>query len=502
MPSTPIRNCRLVVVALAAAFCAASCSQTETTEVEPATYYSQEAISSARQLLTEGYTLLREDSLDAALAKFRQIGTYLDSGVQEYHIASAYGWTGHVEEAFANLNSLVDRGYDKPANLRNDSDFESLRSDSRFDGLVARAENNYAFGTAQLIKGIPVYDPPPITFATEEELDRWTEEQMERLRSQRSIWTNSTLLRETVDLLAKKLAALNALKSGDPEYDAGLERVRAIAHTKAPWDKSWGAVSALLVHEAERYLGNHPSEEGAWEANYRAGFALSLKYGKDSPKRTEAYRTAAGFFGKVGEGSVFYAASQGMILANDLRTPGADETKAGTDMKTLIERFPDDDYLYLVIAYETEGGAAKYHWPVSLTAADLEGRDVLLSQYRGKAVLIDFWATWCSSCRAEIPNLVDIYDRYHDQGLEVLSISFDTQDRISTEDYRRWVDSAGMIWRHCYDGNAWDSPAAKRFFVGSIPAPFLIGPDGSLAAMGDDLRGDNLEVTVRNTLGI
>jgi thiol-disulfide isomerase/thioredoxin len=492
----------LILVAVAAVSFVISCSKTETAKVAPPTYYSDEAITTARQLINEGYTLLGQDSLQEALAKFGQLGAYVDSGTQEYHTACAYGRTGDIEKAITNLQSMVARGFDKPDDLKNDSDYENLRGDARFDELVAKAEVNYAAGTASLANGMPVYDTPPVTFATQEEFDDWSDGEQNRLRNQASFWTSSNYLITAVDLTARQLAALKVLKATDPEYDAGLERIRAAARLKSSYEKGWGAVSDLVSHEVAQYLKTNPTEEAAAEANYRAGFAASLKFADDDAKRTGAYQNAAKLFAQVGQESKYYAASQGMMLINSLHQPGTDGTALGVDLKALIEKYPTDENLYRVIATQTDNSAAKYLWPLALTGTDLTGKEITLADYNGKTLLIDFWATWCPPCRAELPNLVDVYNRYHGQGFEIVSISLDYSDRITTDEYKQWIDSAGMTWRHTYDGSAWSTPMVKKFFVGSIPAPFLVGPDGSLAAMGEDLRGDKLEETVKASLGI
>jgi len=133
---------------------------------------------------------------------------------------------------------------------------------------------------------------------------------------------------------------------------------------------------------------------------------------------------------------------------------------------------------------------------------DLEEKTITLDEYKGKALLIDFWATWCPPCRAELPNMVKVYNEYHSRGLEIVSISLDYTDRITPEAYRDWIDSAGMNWRHSYSGDAWSTESVKRYYVGSIPAPFLVGPDGSLVAWGEDLRGEDLAGSVEKALGI
>lgn len=133
-------------------------------------------------------------------------------------------------------------------------------------------------------------------------------------------------------------------------------------------------------------------------------------------------------------------------------------------------------------------------------AGDFDGALAKLADYRGKVLLIDFWATWCPPCRAELPGLIETYKKLHPRGFEVLSISLDRPDDTTVDDYRAWIGEHEMTWRHVYDGDAWDSPLVKRFFVGSIPSPFLVGADGSLVAWGEDCRGENLAPTVEKAL--
>ena len=140
------------------------------------------------------------------------------------------------------------------------------------------------------------------------------------------------------------------------------------------------------------------------------------------------------------------------------------------------------------------------HWPIPLDAVDLDGKPVSLDDYRGKLLLIDFWATWCSPCLQELPGLRDAYAKYHDRGLEILSVSLDYSRSTPTEKYRAWTVANGMNWRHVYDQKDWKGPLPKGFFIYSIPAPFLIGRDGRPVAAGDELRGDRLAKAIEKAL--
>jgi thiol-disulfide isomerase/thioredoxin len=125
---------------------------------------------------------------------------------------------------------------------------------------------------------------------------------------------------------------------------------------------------------------------------------------------------------------------------------------------------------------------------------DIAGKPLSLANYKGKVVLIDFWATWCGPCRAELPNVVAAYQKYHGQGFEIIGISLD-QDRQKLVDYTKQMK---MTWPQFFDGQGWGNKLAAKYGIDSIPATFLI--DGNGKIIGRDLRGSALEAAVAKAL--
>lgn len=134
--------------------------------------------------------------------------------------------------------------------------------------------------------------------------------------------------------------------------------------------------------------------------------------------------------------------------------------------------------------------------PFKLVGVDLEGKEVSYADYKGKVLLVDFWATWCEPCIAELPNVQAAYGKYHEQGFEVLGISLDRD--TDRDKLVRFILEKNLPWKQIYDGNFWDAANAKNYGVRAIPFTLLIGRDGKIAAVG--ARGEKLASAIEAAL--
>ncbi|WP_339837382.1 TlpA disulfide reductase family protein [uncultured Maribacter sp.] len=123
-----------------------------------------------------------------------------------------------------------------------------------------------------------------------------------------------------------------------------------------------------------------------------------------------------------------------------------------------------------------------------------DGKEIALKDVMGKVTLIDFWAGWCRPCRAENPNIVAVYNKYHDKGLNVLGVSLDRTE----EAWKKAIAEDGLEWDHISNIAYFDDKIAKLYNVDAIPAAFLLDENGVIVAK--NLRGPALEAKVAELL--
>jgi len=255
----------------------------------------------------------------------------------------------------------------------------------------------------------------------------------------------------------------NANITGSKTYDEYKEYAKAVG--PMPWDID--KISNAEIAAAPELVNDTAFTNQVARHHYKmvADFqSKNRQFAKDHPN---SYFAPVALFGTA-------ANEKTVAIAEPIFKAMSPEIKA-TDAGKAIQDFVDAHYRLKL------GGPAP-----DFTQTDVKGKSVSLSSYKGKIVLVDFWASWCHPCREEIPNLVAQYKLYKDKGFEILSISLD-KDRGS---WIKAIQQEGMTWPQVSDMKGQSNQAATLYGVSGIPATFLVDKNGKLISTG--LRGEEL----------
>jgi thiol-disulfide isomerase/thioredoxin len=169
----------------------------------------------------------------------------------------------------------------------------------------------------------------------------------------------------------------------------------------------------------------------------------------------------------------------------DLTVDGKFKLATSTEAVAEIKPPPDHSVRKIITAFK---------------AKRMDGTEVNFpADYKGKIVMLDFWATWCGPCMAEVPGLAKAYEEYHSKGIEILGISL---DQPKADDKIKKVTAENkMTWPQVYDGKFWQAEIAQLYGINSIPAAFLVdGDTGQVLAKGESLRGEALQKTWKDAI--
>ncbi len=155
------------------------------------------------------------------------------------------------------------------------------------------------------------------------------------------------------------------------------------------------------------------------------------------------------------------------------------ETKAGKELKEFLDKN----------AKVAIGSKAP-----DFSGPSPEGKTISLKESLGKVTIIDFWASWCGPCRVENPNVVRIYNKYHDKGLNIIGVSLDKDG----DKWKEAIEKDNLTWAHISNLLFWQDPIAADYSVRAIPATFILDENGIIVAK--DLRGDELEKKIEELL--
>ena len=145
--------------------------------------------------------------------------------------------------------------------------------------------------------------------------------------------------------------------------------------------------------------------------------------------------------------------------------------------------FPDSPYVKSIKGDRHQRESIGKPFNLEFTDA-IKGYTVSTRNLKGKVLVIDFWATWCGPCVAEMPHMKELYAKYHDQGVEFIGVSLDwPEKRGGLENVKKFVKENQVPWPQFYQGNGWESEFSQGWGISAIPTIFLVNSTGNLCSI-------------------
>ncbi|MFT3869440.1 MAG: TlpA disulfide reductase family protein [Nibricoccus sp.] len=296
-----------------------------------------------------------------------------------------------------------------------------------------------------------------------------------------------THLRQICVTLTALVAALSLRAAGENPAPASAAPAAATPAV-APAEPAPSAVQTELKQLVDKIKTKlrAGSRTEAMLAEELKGFdaILAAHKGEQSEDLAQVLMMKAGLYIEV-----FQNAEKGEALVKQIKTdyPNTELAKQTDNILAMLAQRKESEKMKAAFAV----GAI---FP-GFEEKDLNGQPLSIAKFKGKIVLVDFWATWCGPCVNELPNVIAAYNKYHAKGFEIVGISLDKDEAA----LKKFIEDKKMPWPQYFDGKGWQSKLGQKYSIDSIPATFLLDGDGKIIAK--NLRGSALEAELEKHLG-
>jgi len=458
--------------------------------------------------LNLGYRLVRGGDHEKALTYFDQLQElYPDTPMPYLHQAVGLAASGDPEAAFASVEKAVELGFYDHVLVVDDAlmdDVEALPAWPELEKRMReRSEQERPANLVTYRRFDPALEPDFSSFV----------HLMQHYDSVSTHASRLVMLHPTYKVELHRWEALNHKMAGLEKYRGGEineeergqvenELVRTANSyensLQTPWKRT--TVDLITEHANAMIRRSEGNAEACAEAAY--GRNRAQWYGRmpreEEDLTEELVEKGLELLAQTDE--EYPGTTGGLFGLNDALTLAAVYHGLGAEAtRPLLERirsgYAESPYMKRM-GYALQAHTLALEGIPEFSVTDLDGKVWNSKETGGQVLLIDFWATWCAPCRKEIPGLVGLYEKYHDQGFEILGISLDKPKSKTDDDLMAFTQEQGMTWPIVYDKQEWHSAAVQACKVTGIPFPILLNREGQVIAAGEWATGERLKTAV------
>ena len=437
---------------------------------------------------------------DQAVREFKKAAA-IHSGNEGlwYNYACALALSGKPDEAIAALRKASAAGWGDAEWPAKDTDLASIQALPAFTAWIASVTAAPASTPLQL--GEIATDPAALASALEA-----ADASLTRVRP---VLGSTETMRETRRISEWRVASWDRIaagRQGEARAEAQMEALKALTR-KDYWPKS-PDLAEQVASRANAFADQNGSSPLAASAELMAGLA-ACQLATAAAARLEdqsAQQAAADEANAMLQHRLLLLAAahdDGPAVRAALVKLLGESQDSRTD-RALYARLSrlvtDETERRGLVMAEARGAWYRLEGLPTFEARTLDGAAISPASLKGRVVLLDFWATWCGPCKAELPNVKEAYSRFKGDGVEIIGISLDRSKDADPTSFVKWCQENGVTWPQVFDGKHWESALAKTFGVRAIPFPLLIGRDGKVVASDDQLRGAQLMESIESAL--
>jgi len=483
----------IVIAMLAVGFC-----------IGTTTGASNKTARKYQKLYFKAYTKAEENRWEDVLrlaAKMEKAGP--EGTLHLTFAAQAHAQLGNREDAYAALERMIEPGWTNDEGLEPIEELTPLHDDERFKALSKRAaEMGQAWKKSMrtLHRRLPVAGAE--AFESAEQLVQQFETRRTELNASSMLMPNTVYRNRLSELNDREIASAGRYVADHPEAEDADAAALAAVHAAGRYKEYWAYIDGdaeIVFETTTRFIEGFPDSDHRAEVELIRAIGTWKAHGEDEAETTLARRSeeAALLFAALEER---FGASPEATKARIWRLSIAMElsdAEVTAEIQELYARvepaFEEDDELKQYAWREAPRAMFQINGKKLFDGVDLDGNRWSWETMQGKVVLIDFWATWCGPCVAEIPHIQETYDKYKEAGFVVVGVSLDGGDK---NEFLKECDNLGVGWPQIFDGKGWDATLARSFNIWGVPTPVLLDRDGRVVAVDGKARGDNLSEAV------